>query len=318
MYKVILSKGKCLYVTSILYKYRKIIMEKVKTTINIDSELWKKFSHLVIDERGCRKKNEIIENLIKEYVEKKGIKKNRDIKKAVILAAGIGSRLRPLTNDVPKCLLKINSINILEQQIKNLTECGIQEITVVTGYKSGMVKRFCRENSWNINLIENKYYSDTSNLFSLWLAKETFEHGFICLNSDVVFDIEILRSLLKSEEDICLAVDKKECTEEDMKVNVRNGVITNIGKRIHKEQVYGEFIGISKFSEKGSEYLILVLTDMSTDSMKKGYVALGIQKLIERGHKVQGLEIQRRFWADIDFIEDLKEVRAYLMARPSY
>ena len=291
-------------------------MKKVKTTININSELWKKFSHFVIDEKGYRKKNEIIENLIKDYVKKREKKEESGITKAVILAAGIGSRLRPLTNDVPKCLLKINSITILEHQIKNLEECGIQEITLVTGYKAYKIERFCKKNFWNLNLIYNKYYSTTSNLFSLWSAKETFKGGFVCFNSDVVFDVEILKSLLNFEGDICVAVDKKVCTEEDMKVMVKNGIVKNISKRISKEETYGEFIGISKFSARYSETLIDILSNLPINLRNKGYVALLIQRLIDGGHKVHEVEIQRRFWADIDFVEDLNDVRAYMITKP--
>jgi len=291
-------------------------MNKLKTTINIDSELWKKFSHLVIEKRGYRKKNEIIEQLIREYVQRSEGNKNHEINKAIILAAGIGSRLIPLTSNVPKCLLKINSITILEHQVRNLKECGIKEITLVSGYRSDKIFRFCQENSIDINLVYNKNYADTSNLYSLWFARSHIKGGFVCLNSDVVFDVEILKNLINSEGEICLAIDKKECIEEDMKVTVENGFVTKIGKRIPREKVYGEFIGISKFTEKGSEKLFQILSNVSMDSKRSGYVALGIQQLINQGYKVNEFKIRRRFWADIDFIEDLNEVRAYLLTRP--
>ncbi|MFP4051678.1 MAG: sugar phosphate nucleotidyltransferase [Thermoplasmata archaeon] len=291
-------------------------MEKVKTTINIDEELWKKFSHLVIEEKGYRKKNEVIENLIREYTEKKTKTDKEEINKAIILAAGMGTRLRPLTEDVCQCLLKINSETILEHQIKNLQECGIEDITIVTGYKSDKIREFCEENSWDVNFIHNNHYSKSNNLHTLWLARDHFDEGFVCLNSDVVFDSEILRSLLKAEGEVCLAVDKKECKEEDMKVKVEDGV-TKISKRLKPEEVYGEFIGISKFSERGAKKLNRVLSEMPADLRKKGYVALGIQRLIDEGYKVFKVEIQRKFWKDIDFVEDFNEVRAQLSSRPS-
>ena len=160
-------------------------------------------------------------------------------------------------------------------------------------------------------------YADTNNLYSLWFAKDYVKGGFVCLNSDVVFDVEILKNLIDSEGEICLAIDKKECIEEDMKVTVENGFITKIGKRIPREKVYGEFIGISKFTEKGSEKLFQVLSKVPMDSKRNGYVAFAIQQFINLGYKVNEYEIRRRFWADIDFIEDLNEVRAYLLTRPS-
>lgn len=291
-------------------------MKKVKTTINIDSQLWKEFSHIIIEDIGYRKKNDVIEHLINEYVKRRKNRTDSNIIKAIILAAGIGSRLRPLTNDLPPCLLKINAITILEHQIKNLEECNIKEAIIVTGYKSEKIKKFLKENLKDYNLkfkfVYNKYYSTTSNLFSLWLAREYFEGGMVCLNSDIVFNVDILKTLLKSEEDICLAVDKKECVEEDMKVSVNNGV-RKIGKRLEPAEVYGEFIGLSKFSENGARKLSQLLSNIPSDMRKKAYFALVIQKLIDAGHKVHDVEIQRMFWADIDFVEDLMETRAQII-----
>jgi len=290
-------------------------VSKVKTTINIDEELWEEFSLLVIKEKGYRKKNEVIEQLIKEYTrrrEEKGIVK---VDKAVILAAGLGTRLRPLTNDTAKSLLKIGSRRILEHQIENLRECGIREITMVIGHEAEKIKDFCKENSWNLNFIYNRYYSSSNNLFSLWLAKETFSKGFVCLNSDVVFDLEILKSLLQFEADICVAVDKKVCIEEDMKVKVKDGAIVKISKTMLPEEAYGEFIGIAKFSEKGGAQLIRVLNDIPADVRRNANFGFGIQKLIDSGNKVWGVNAQRRFCADIDFIEDLMDVRTHFLGK---
>lgn len=123
--------------------------------------------------------------------------------RAIILAAGIGSRLIPLTNNTPKCLLEINSKTILEHQIENLKRCGIQDITMVVGFKAKKIEDFCREHSWNINFIHNEDYIHSHNFYSLGLAREQFGGDFICLNSDVMFDVEILESLLKSCGNIC-------------------------------------------------------------------------------------------------------------------
>lgn len=290
-------------------------MRKVKTTINIDEELWKKFSLLVIEEMGYRKKNEIIEQLIREYIEKREEKRIIAVDKAVILSAGLGTRLRPLTNDTPKSLLKISSRTILEHQIENLRKCGMREITIVIGHEADKIKDLCKENSWDLNFIYNNYYSTSNNLFSLWLARETFDEGFVCLNSDVVFDVEILKNLLKFEADICVAVDKKVCIEEDMKVKVKDGTIVEINKTMRPEEAYGEFIGIAKFSEKGAAQLIRVLNDMPTDVRRIANLGFGIQKLIDSGNKVLGVNAQRRFCADVDFVEDLMDVRTHFLGK---
>lgn len=289
--------------------------KKIKTTINIDAQLWKRFSHIVIEEKGYRKKNEVIENLIRKYVEKKDSKEN-GIKRAIILAAGIGSRLRPLTNNIPLCLLKINSITILEHQIKNLEECEISDVIIVIGYKGEKIKQFCLEQLTDYNVdfkfVQNRYYSSTNNLYSLWLARKYFNKGFVCLNSDVFFDVSILKKLLKEKKDICAVVEKKECVEEDMKVKIGDG-IEKIGKDLSREETDGEFIGVIKFSDRAVDKLLETFEKMPLDIKKRGYVSHLIQELINRGNKVHVVEIQNSFWKDIDFIEDLNEVRAYLL-----
>lgn len=291
-------------------------MGRVKTTINIDEELWENFSFLVIKERGYRKKNEVIGQLIKEYTEKiEEEKRIIKVDKAVILAAGLGTRLRPLTNDTPKCLLKIGPKTIIEHQIENLRECGIRGITMVIGHEADKVKTFCEENSWDLNFIYNNFYSNSNNLYSLWLARETLNEGFVCLNSDVVFDAEILKSLLKSDADICVAVEKKVCRKEDMKVKVKDGIIVEINKSMRPEEAYGEFIGIAKFSEKGVSKLIRVLNSLPADVRKNVYLGFGIQKLIDMGNRVHQVDVQQRFYAEVDFIEDLMDIRTYFLAK---
>lgn len=288
-------------------------MGKVKTTINIDEELWKSFSLLVIEQVGNRKKNEVIERLIREYIEKREKKEAITLNKAIILAAGLGTRLRPLTEKTPKCLLKIDRKTILEHQMENLTECGISEVTTVIGYEANKVKEFCKKNGWNLNFIYNRDYLNSNNLFSLWLARETFNQGFIALNSDVVFNVNILKNLLRFEADICIAVDKKVCIEEDMKVKMKDGKVIEINKSMKPEEAYGEFIGIAKFSDKGVKQLISVLNNMPADTRKNANLGFGIQKLIDSGYKVLGVNAQRRFSADIDFIEDLMDARTHFL-----
>jgi len=288
-------------------------MKKVKTTINIDEELWRKFSVLVIKEKGTRKKNEIIEQFIRDYVNEKTQK--TPIRKAIILAAGMASRLRPLTKDIPQCLLKINSKTILEHQLQNLRECGIQKISMVIGHMANKIKNYSKEIPWDINLIHNKNYSSTSNLFSLWLAKDNLGSGFITLNSNLVFDIKILKRLLKSEADICIVVDKKSCREDEVKVKVSNGRIVKIDRRIALDEAYGEFFGMVKFSKAGVEKLIDTLNKMPIDVRKKTNLAYGIQSLINSDYKVEKVETQGLFWSDIDFIEDLREVQTHFLAK---
>lgn len=162
--------------------------------------------------------------------------------KAIILAAGKGNRLYPLTKEIPKALLKLNGETILEHQIQNLRGCGINEIVAVTGFQANKIKE---SGGPNILYIHNPSYESTNNLVSLWFARNEMDGDFIFLDGDVVFDRQILEELLQMHQDICLVVDRKACIEEDMKVKVKDELIIEINKSMDSSEVYGEFIGIA-------------------------------------------------------------------------
>jgi len=175
--------------------------------------------------------------------------------KAVILIAGRGSRLRPLTDRIPKCLLKIDNKTILEHQISNLFHYGIKNIVLVIGYKTDDVinalsKMREKYSGLSIVFVKNPIYHKTNTLYSLWLASQHVRYDdFIYLNGDVVFSKKILEALLNSPYDACLAVEKKRVGKEEVKVIVNQGLLKRIGKDLDPYKSYGEFIGIAKFSK---------------------------------------------------------------------
>src|SRR3989344_7035474 len=121
--------------------------------------------------------------------------------KAIILAAGIGSRLKPLTENIPKVMIPINGIPILGHQIINLIEEGIKEIYICVGYKKEVIIDYCKKEFKNINIkfIENKDFLSTNNMYSLYLAKNYFNgENFILINGDMIFDKKILDICLKN------------------------------------------------------------------------------------------------------------------------
>ena len=162
--------------------------------------------------------------------------------KAIILAAGIASRLRPLTNDRPKCLLKIGDRSLLERTIDALLENNIREIIIVTGYLHDMLETFVqtRYPSLNVKFIHNELYSSTNNIYSLWLALPEVlqEKEIILLDSDILFDPLIIKILLDASHDNCLALDSHKLGEEEIKVivNERNQ-ITEISKTCSIERL---------------------------------------------------------------------------------
>jgi choline kinase len=183
--------------------------------------------------------------------------------KAVILAAGIASRLRPLTDNTPKCLLKVGEKNILELSIENLLSNNLREIIIVTGYLENQIRDFMRVRfpQLNISYIYNKFYSTTNNIYSLWLAKDTvLGDDMLMMDSDIVFDKQIISKLINSGYENCLAMNRHDLHDEEIKVKVDlKRRVVEIGKEVNPSEAEGESIGIEIFGKDTLAVLYKIL-----------------------------------------------------------
>ena len=169
--------------------------------------------------------------------------------KALILAAGVGSRLAPLTDHLPKCLVEVNGTPILMKQIENLNACGITDITVVSGYLSHVLSSAVRGKYPEIRILESVDYAVTNNMYSAYLAREAMAgEAFLMMNADVFFDASVIRDLLACPYPNAVTVDVGRYMEESMKVIEREGKLTAISKTVPPEQALGCSIDVYKFS----------------------------------------------------------------------
>jgi choline kinase len=177
--------------------------------------------------------------------------------RGIILAAGRGDRLRPVTGDRPKCLATVGGCTILERQLRALRACGIPRIAVVTGYRSDDVRR---TSGASVEFVHNPRYAVTNSLYSLWLARDLLCDGFVVLNCDVVFHRQLLEDLLTARHEDALLVAFRGRDElysdEEMKLRVRNGRVTEISKSLCAGDSDGESIGIAKFGPAGAALLV--------------------------------------------------------------
>lgn len=246
--------------------------------------------------------------------------------KAIILAAGVGSRMGDLTMNIPKCLLEINNITILKKQITSLIENGITDVSVVVGYKSEIIKSLFKES--NIKFYTNLNYNKTGMLESLFCAKDELNDGFILVYGDVYFESKIIRKLLQDKNDFCIVVSKpkkaeyeskqhfenyygKQFRKSSSKVYVNGTTVEKISKELNPKQVNAEYIGITKFSDRGTEILydkinVLIESDNIVNYPSPSYF---IKWLIETGEKVNAVFIDEEDYMEIDYREDLEEAR---------
>jgi choline kinase len=233
--------------------------------------------------------------------------------KVIILVAGRGERLMPLTKNTPKSLLELgNGETILENQLNALNKSGLQDVVLVLGYKAEQVEAKIKDiKDFNIKVVYNPFYDITNNLVSAWMAREAMKEDFILLNGDVIFKHTVMKNLLPDEKEICMIIDRKErYSEEDMKVVTKGDTVLEVSKKIAIERANGESIGMIKFQGKGRHKFVTVIEEMvrSKENLNLFYLSV-IQKIIDDGFPVHYCECLLEDWLEIDFHPDLRSLR---------
>jgi len=241
--------------------------------------------------------------------------------KAIIIGAGRGNRLMPLTDGRPKCLLEVGSKRVLDWVLEALKTSGIDDVVFIGGYQIKRVKRdyphlrFCHNTDWENNNI----------LTSLFYAEGEMDDAFVASYSDIIYRSDVAEKLMQSEADITLVVDTDwrrryvgrllHPESQAEKVIVEDDKVVQIGKHLNSDEAYGEFIGLAKFSKRGVEILKTTYNEVMDEyqgrpfhqaaSIKKAYLTDMIQDLIEKGYAIHKVDINGN-WVEMDTEEDFE------------
>jgi choline kinase len=234
----------------------------------------------------------------------------------VILAAGMAKRLRPLTDEKPKCLLEVGGKTLLQRTVDAMISAGIKEFVVVTGYRENMIREFltARYPQYTINFIDNPDYEHNNNIFSLWLAMEKL-HGteVLLMDSDILCDPEAVRRVARKTVP-ALAMQQHELGEEEMKIVVNaEGRITEISKTCSPKDAIGESVGIEKMTEEYTEAIYQELCKMILDEGRIDiFYERAFERLIPQGHTFEVVDTTDLFSYELDTPEDLEKASAAL------
>jgi choline kinase len=243
--------------------------------------------------------------------------------KAVILAAGCATRLRPYSDDTPKTLLPVAGVPILRRTITSLLRCGIEQFVIGTGYLEHMVREAVAR--WfpglDVTFVTNADFRTTNNGYSLSLLREHLENdAFILLDGDVVFDIAVIEHLLERGPD-CLAVRSVgDIGLEEVKVTAdAEDRCIAIGKHVPVRGAMGESVGIELFSASTSRKLFGALQQrIHEQGLVNEYYEAAFQQILDEGATLFGVDIGSLYATEIDTIDDLKAANARLAARPAF
>lgn len=229
--------------------------------------------------------------------------------KAIITAAGTGSRLGEVTKSIPKCLLKIGKKMIIERQIEALEANGINDISMVIGYHADKIKKALKNK--NIKFYLNKDYDKTGMLESLFCARKEFDDDIIIIYGDVVFEDDLLKKLLKDNNDFCLVVDRKEGIKKSSpRISIANGIIKEISRDLPQEENV-EYIGMSKFSQKAIKIFDDRVKDLIDSGEIKKYPSPSylFNWLVHNGHSIHVVFADGSLYQEIDYIDDLENAK---------
>lgn len=247
---------------------------------------------------------------------------------ALILAAGQGTRLRPITDNIPKCMVKVCGRSILHRQLDTFENVGIKKIYVVAGYKEEKII------DSRIVKIINQRYAETNMVYSLFCAEQLVEGNLIISYGDIFYTEEVLQRILSSQKDIVIASDKSweaywksRCenplSDAETFKKGEEGQVLSLGKKPHsREEIEGQFIGLIKLTTEGralfreTYYNCKYNNDCSRDawgsgrSLDKAYMTDLLNQLA-KSRKLYYCEIDRG-WFEIDNYDDLKVAENYL------
>lgn len=236
-------------------------------------------------------------------------------RQAIILAAGQGKRLRPLTDDVPKTLLEIGGEPILEHVLRALEANDYERAVVVTGFGREQIEDYCTpRESIEVEFVHNEEFASTNNIYSLWLANEYATDGFTLVNSDTIFPAESLGELQRADGSRLLVDVGKELEDEEMQVAFASDHIETIGKALDggKTGVYlddgdGEYIGVSKFTAEDAALLFEHIEEFIDRGEVGEWYEAAFDELFD-DREIGYVEVGEP-WAEIDTPEDLKRAR---------
>ena len=240
-----------------------------------------------------------------------------DMKKAIILSAGQGSRLGHMTDDRPKCLIEFNGRTLLDRQLDALGANGVEEAVVVTGFRDDQIEAALKRRGDvgpRVRTVYNPFYKVADNLGSLFVAREEIDGDVLVWNGDTLVSEALMARVVSNcgQDGICVTIDRKDgYDEDDMKVVVDDaGRLHAIGKRLDLVDVNAESIGLLAFRGAGAQTFRHAIERAIRTQEGTTIWYLRVIHQIAQEAPVWTLDISGEEWGEVDFPEDVENAQA--------
>jgi len=234
--------------------------------------------------------------------------------KAIIMAAGIGSRLKKRLGSQPKCCTEVGGETLIGRLLRLLREKGIRDIVLVLGYEGEQLRRQLGE-SPDLRCYLNPFYPITNSISSLWFAREELDGSddAMILNGDLFFEPRLLDEAMASAGEVVMLADPRRVEEADYRFGYEQGLLRRFGKNLTPGETTGEYVGIAKLERSAIPGFRARLQAMVEGQQQHGLwwedVLYG---LCREGMPVRVAEVVDCFWAELDYIEDYDRIQEFL------
>jgi L-glutamine-phosphate cytidylyltransferase len=227
---------------------------------------------------------------------------------AIILAAGLGSRLQPLTEHVPKCLLELRGKTLLERQLDLLDTCRIEKVTVVVGHNGQAIRNAVHG---RVRFAEYPHFARTNNLHTLQYCGQLLATESVVLFADVLVEADALSRCILSDYDFALLVDTAGRRPDTMRIRLTGPLVTDVGAHVTVAECHGNFIGIAKFSSAGAIRLRRELDRMVEETdFERSYYTQSLPRLAAKGQSIGAVDVGASRWFEIDNFADYQRALA--------
>lgn len=236
--------------------------------------------------------------------------------KAIIMAAGVGSRLKKQLGNQPKCCTPVGEEILIERMLRLLAGHGIRDVALVLGYQSEVVIGRLRGKT-TARFYLNPFFNVTNSIASLWFAREELDgqDDVVILNGDLFFEPGLLDVAQAAQGEVVMLADPRRAQEADYRFGYERGVLRRYGKNLSADETTGEYIGVAKLRRSFVGTFRAGLEVLISAQQHTLWWEDVLYNLCATQRTIHVAEVTEAFWAEVDYIEDYDRIQAFLRNR---
>jgi len=236
--------------------------------------------------------------------------------KAIIMAAGIGSRIRGIIGNKPKCLIEANGETLIGRMVRILNSRNVHDITVITGFQSKLIHD---ELGGRVKYFHNPLFSVTNSISSLWLAKDILDSHVILMNADLYVEQQVIDVALAQTRHVVMLSDSSRIEDADFRFGVKGDRIVKTGNKLKNHETDCEYVGIVRIDKSFTAKFKTRLEYMVKQGDFKNWWEGVLYSFIEDGMPIYHEDIIGSFWTEVDHLGDYQRLNAWLVKqKPSF